>query len=254
MFRLYMLFLICVSCLVNPTIVFCANNSGVLRFVTQDFRPFSYVENGSVQGPFKECIEAICAEANIKCTYELLPWGRAQENVRRGKAEALFPIGWNAERATWLRSSPPLIRTEYGFFSNIHSGLQYRTVADLDGHTVAVYGPSNTSHQLHSLWKSRGGFRIDMRPDDEAGFNKLERGRVDFVFSNREAGEAIIRNLQLRFAEFSGAYMPVEYVVGFTKTKEKQSIIDVFLTAMGKLEQQGELDIILRRARLIPAK
>ena len=55
----------------------------------------------------------------------LLPWRRAQQEVEDGKAQGMFVIGWNAERAEWLHFSPALVNTEYGFFVRDDNPLKF---------------------------------------------------------------------------------------------------------------------------------
>ena len=66
-----------------------------LIFNTQDFAPFSYLTDGIVSGPATELIQRVCKEIKADCRFNLLPWKRAQNEVRSGKANAMFVIGWN---------------------------------------------------------------------------------------------------------------------------------------------------------------
>ncbi len=86
----------------------------VLRFITQNFQPFSYIEQGQVAGPVRALIDSVCQELGQRCEHQLLPWERGQRLVGLGEAEALYVIGWNLERSRRLRFSSTLLTTEYG--------------------------------------------------------------------------------------------------------------------------------------------
>ncbi|GIX48214.1 MAG: hypothetical protein KatS3mg131_2425 [Candidatus Tectimicrobiota bacterium] len=101
-----------------------------LKFNTQDFFPFNYAIDGVVSGPVADLIRKVCDEIQITCSFRLLSWKRAQEEVRLGLVHGMFVIGWNAERAKWLYFSPPLLVTEYGFFVRDDNPLQFKDVAD----------------------------------------------------------------------------------------------------------------------------
>ena len=60
-----------------------------LKFTTQDFPPFSYSTNGVVSGPAVDLIRRVCAEMNTKCSFRLLPWTRAQQQVKNGEANGM---------------------------------------------------------------------------------------------------------------------------------------------------------------------
>ena len=125
----------------------------------------------------------------------LLPWRRAQQEVEEGKAQGMFVIGWNAERAKWLHFSPALLITEYGFFVRDDNALKFTRNADVKGYVVGVFGPSNTATALEKIKADVGDLTIDMTPDDEAAFRKLALGRVKAVFSNRDVGYDLMRKL-----------------------------------------------------------
>ena len=82
-------------------------HSTELKFNTQDFAPFSYARDGVVSGPAADIIRAVCSDMQITCSFKLLPWSRAQQEVQEGIAHGMFVIGWNEERAKWLYFSPP---------------------------------------------------------------------------------------------------------------------------------------------------
>ena len=173
--------------------------------------------DGFVAGPAAVIIQQVCKEIDATCTINLLPWKRAQEEVRSGKTNGMFVIGWNEKRAKWVHFTPPIMTTEYGFFVKADNPLSYEQFTDVQGYKVGVYGPSNTANSLEKLRKQMQAenlkpIKIDMRPDDESGFKKLSLGRLDAVFSNREAGFALIAKLNLKDAiRYAGQSRRLKY-------------------------------------------
>ena len=190
------------SCLMGT--VSSSANSHTLRLVTQDFPPFSYLDKGKVAGPAAELVRLVCKEMSVQCELDLLPWRRAMKSLRMGAYEGAFLIGRNQQRSTWLHYSPALISTEYGFFVSASNPLKYSRPTDINGYSVAVYGPSNTSHSLEKLSINVKGMKIVMRPDDEPGFRQLEVLRVDSVYSNRDVGKAMIKRLGIKGVRYAG--------------------------------------------------
>ena len=188
-----------------------------LKFNTQDFAPFNYEVGGVVSGPAADIIRRICSEIKIDCSFNLLPWARAQEGVANGTAHGLFVIGWNEERAKTLYFSPPILNTEYGFFVKNENPLKFKQNADVKGYTVGVFGPSNTATSLEKIKAEINELTIDMTPDDEAAFKKLSLGRVDAVFSNRDVGYDFMRSLNLKNIRYSGRQQSLKYYIGFSQ-------------------------------------
>ncbi len=222
-----------------------------LKFTTQDFPPFSYTINGVVSGPAVDIIRRVCADMNTQCGFRLLPWTRAQQQVRNGEANGMFVIGWNKKRSKWVHFTPPIMNTEYGIFVNRSNSLKFAKPSDVSGYKIGVYGPSNTSNSLKKFRAkmAKDGLKaisIDMRPDDESGFKKLALGRIDAVFSNRDVGHALIAKLGLKDKiRYSGAQRKLKYYIGFSMAHNDKKILQTFDAAYRKLHRNGVVKKIL---------
>lgn len=223
-----------------------------LKFNTQDFAPFNYAVDGVVSGPAAEIIHHVCDEMQITCSFQLLGWRRAQEEVRQGKAHGMFVIGWNEERAKWLYFSPPLLYTEYGFFVHQSNPMQFKDVTDVKGYRVGVFGPSNTSRSLEKIKAQIHDLTIDMRPNDEDGFRKLAAGRIDAVFSNRDVGFNLIDKLDLTTVRYAGRQRRLKYYIGFSQTYTDKTIVDQFNQTLLALYQRGVAQKILKKYQMEP--
>jgi polar amino acid transport system substrate-binding protein len=223
-----------------------------LTFNTQDFAPFNYAIDGVVSGPVAELIRNVCDEMQITCSFRLLAWTRAQEEVRLGKAHGMFVIGWNAARAKWLHFTPPILYTEYGFFVRDDNTLRFKDVNDVKGYRVGVYGPSNTSKSLENIKAQVQDLTIDMRPNDEAGFKKLSVGRIDAVFSNRDVGYALIAKLKLNNIRYAGMQRRLKYYIGFSQTHTDKKLVDQFNATLVDFYRRGVAQAILKTYNMEP--
>lgn len=221
-----------------------------LVFNTQEFAPFTYLQRGVVSGPAVDVVRAVCREMGQPCDFNLMPWARAQVDVRTGRADALFLIGWNAERATWLHPSLPLFASEYGFFVQAANPIAFSDMAQLKGYNVAVYGPSNTSLTLEGIQFEAPGMSIDRTLDDDAAFRKLEAARVDAVFSNKEVGLVHMERMGLRNVRYAGTQSRVSYVIGFSRLRVPVATVERFNETYRKLVRTGEIRRILKPYRM----
>ena len=243
--------LILMICMLTATLTFAEVK--VLKFNTQDFAPFSYKIDGNISGPAVDVIKKVCGEMNVWCSFQMLPWTRAQKEVKAGNAHALFVIGWNKTRAEWLHFSPPLLNTEYGFFVKEDNPLEYRKASDIIGYTVGVYGPSNTSKSLDKIKNKIQNITIDLRPDDESGFKKLAKGRVNAVFSNRDVGYALIKKIGLKNIRYAGSHKTLQYYIGFSKKYTDKNTVNTFNETFLKLYKQGIIQSIMEKYQMEPA-
>ncbi len=232
-----------------------------LKFNTQDFSPFSYLSNGEVSGPASDIIRAVCQEIDVACSFKLGPWKKAQEEVREGKANAMFVIGWNRGRANWLYFSPQIMTTEYGFFVTKENPLKFTEVRDLSGYKIGVFGPSNTAKSLEDLQKKMEkdktmvAIDIDMQPDDIIVFKNLNSPKRTLmaVFSNRDVGNAIIRNEKLGNLRYAGEQRKLNYYIGFSRQHNDKKLVDRFNKAFIELYSTGKIADILQRYAMKPA-
>jgi polar amino acid transport system substrate-binding protein len=221
-----------------------------LKFNTQMFEPFNYDIGGVVSGPTADIIRRVCSEMKITCTFNLLPWRRAQDEVAQGIAQGLFTIGWNEERAKTLYFSPALMNTEYGFFVRNDNQLKFKQPVDVKGYTVGVFGPSNTSFYLDKIKAEIKDLTIDMTPEDETAFKKLSLGRVDAVYSNRDVGNFLIGKLNLNNLRYAGFHTGLKYYVGFSQKFTDKKLVDQFNAMFRQLHKRGVIQEILAKHKI----
>lgn len=230
-----------------------------LRFVTLEFAPFIYGENQQVAGPGRDLIAAACERADIDCSFDIYPWRRAQELMKSGEADGMMVIGRNAEREEWLDFSPPMFRTEYGFFVRAEDTLTFEEPAQVAGFRVGVFAPSNTETQLEDLRDRlvEAGLPpivIDGHPDDSAGMRKLSVGRLDAVYSNRDRGHGILTDEGLADeVRYAGGDKEILYYAGINKDFSDPAVVARFFEALRDLYADGEAQRIITSYGLEPA-
>lgn len=230
-----------------------------MRFVTLEFAPFIYGEDQKVAGPGRDVIAAACARAKIDCSFDIYPWRRAQELMKAGDADGMMVIGRNPEREEWLDFSPPMFRTEYGFFVRAGVTFDYEDPAQVAGYRVGVFAPSNTETQLMNLRDRQVAagvtpIEIDGHPDDSAGMRKLAAGRLDAVYSNRDRGYGILTDEGLaEKVRYAGGDKAILYYAGITKDFGDPAVVARFFEAWRELYAEGEAQRIIEGYGLEPA-
>ena len=219
-----------------------------LKLVTYHFPPYSVGESGNPaapSGPLVTLVREICQAAALTCEIEIVPWLRAQEYLRVGRADGIFPITPNPAWNQRIRYTEAVAVGEYGVFVPQSNPLTYRVPADLQGMTIAVQGPSNMSSVLEQLQQSAGHLTIERRPDVESGFRKLAIGRVDGVFANRALGEAVILRLNERGLRYAGTTTRIAYYVGFSSARMQQDAVLRFSRMAAELGAKGRISQVM---------
>ncbi|WP_038292077.1 substrate-binding periplasmic protein [Zooshikella ganghwensis] len=223
-----------------------------LVFNTQDFPPFNYTVDNKVEGPAADIIRAACQALSYSCKFKLLPWRRAINEVKEGKAHGLFVIGWNKERDQWLYYSPPLMETAYGFFVRKSNTLNYSGLKDIEGYRVGVFGPSNTSKSLEKIKQSMeseslNAIHIKMVSDDINIFKMLDdpKRNLTSVYSNKDVGMAIIHQVNLGNIRYAGSHKKLNYYFGLSKEFTDKKVADAFSNTVSDMRNSGKLKEIL---------
>lgn len=226
-----------------------------ITFATQEFYPFSYQENNRISGPGADIVRLACTRLGTEYAISIQPWRRSMLMLRKGGAQSIFLIGKTPEREKWMYFSPAVIETEYGFFECTESPLNYKGPSSLTGKFIGVYGPSNTSIQLEKLAEKAGGkVNIDITIDDTTQFRRLSRCRVDAVYSNRYVGLARIRELKIKNVKYSGTGKKIKYYIAFSKEYTPEKFVRRFNTEIKKMLESGEIQKILDRYEMRPAR
>jgi len=225
-----------------------------LSFATQNLEPFSFLsEKGYPAGPSVDIANAICEEIKADCVIDLYPWRRAYYEVKMGRVNGVFFIGKNPEREQWLKFSPPIVQTEYGFFVNENNPLDYKIPKDITGYIIGVFGPSNTSASLEKIKQQMEDFYIDMEDNDESGFRKLSVERVNAVYSNRDVGFSLLKKLNLNNIRYAGPHRRLAYYFGFNPQLTPLKWIQSFNNSYINLYHSGKIIEILKKYQMEPA-
>lgn len=247
--------LIILTCMLLLTTLFSKEKK--LYFNTQEFSPFNYTKDSKASGPIVDIIKEVCIQIPIECEFKVLPWRRAQQEVKEGLSDALFVVGKNKERESWLHFSLPIINTEYGFFVLKSDNLVYTDTADIQGYKVGVYGPSNTSNSLkkisNELIKNNlSPLNMTMSYDDVLSFKMLNKQNRDIqaVYSNKDVGNELIKKYHLDNIRYAGKQRSLNYFIAFSKATVSKEVVADFNNVLFEMHQNKTLQNILDKYSL----
>jgi len=232
------------------TVVFAQNQK--LIFNTQEFSPFNYSVNGKASGPVVDIIKEVCVINSFECIFKVHNWKRAQNIVKIGKADALFVVGKNKKRESWLHFTLPIITTEYGFFVLNSNDLQYKKISDIQGYNVGVFGPSNTSLSLKNIDKKLRSqklksLKIRVLEDDIPVFKQLSQAKkgIKAVFSNKDVGNSIIKQNDLQNLRYAGKQRELNYYIALSKRTVSKETVNKFNNTLSNMHKSNRLQEIL---------
>ncbi|WP_278446797.1 substrate-binding periplasmic protein [Stutzerimonas kunmingensis] len=231
-----------------------------LRFVTEDFPPFTYASATATEdraaGPFVEIVEAVCARLRIDCPVQLLPWRRALALAEDGEAQGIFTVIRSPDRERAFHLTRMLVTSRYGVYARSASRFVFHRPEDLAGRSVAVYGPSGTSFVLGQHLAEVGDVTLILEADNRRLLRMLEAGRFGeqgVAVVNQDVAWHLIDQEGHSDIHEAGELQPVSYAIGLSRAAVSEAEFERFNDALEALIADGSVAAILRHHGLEPA-
>lgn len=226
-----------------------------LNFVTEPFAPYSYPVSSTdttAAGPMADIVQAVCARIKVTCRSEVYPWRRAYSMVSGGEVDGMFSLMPTDDRKAVLYFSDEIVGGAYTFFAQDSDRLRYHKPGDLNGRTVAVYGPSGTSIALESIL-SQTSVESVMEVSNDILLKKLISGRYGahpVFLMNRDVALALMKEDGVHDMKPVGDLLPIGYSVAFSRKRVRPMQFIQFNQALRAMIKEGTIKVILTRYRL----
>ena len=102
-----------------------------LRLYTEDYRPFSYLQDGKPSGMAVEVVEALIRRTGETARIELVPWTRGYHQARHQADTALFSTVRTAQREAEFQWVGPIARGYTRFYTHKDAGLRVTSLDDV---------------------------------------------------------------------------------------------------------------------------
>lgn len=163
-----------------------AHAAETVQLVTTEYPP--YMGQGLPRGGV---IVEIAVEAFKRAGYAsnvtFLPWARALNDGKEGRADGMVGIWHNAEREQWFAFSNQLPSNQIGFYKRSNSPISYKALADLKSYSIGIVrGYANPKAFEDAK------LRVSEVVDDEANVRKLAGEHLDLVLIDKGVGQYLI--------------------------------------------------------------
>lgn len=159
----------------------------ILILGNKSLEPLVYEKNGKAEGLTVEIIEELEGRIGTSINIKAMDWSKAQKLLEKGEADALMQINETDERKMKLDFSEPVLESEISVFTN-NPGLKLSGIDDLEGFDVGI--EKDGFPEL--LLKSEPEINLVEMPSLYEGLQKLKRGEIDAVVTDRWAGSYML--------------------------------------------------------------
>ena len=156
-----------------------ADSAESIAVVTEDWRPYSYAEDGVVKGSSTKIVRAVLDRAGITYSIQVLPWARAFRDASVKPNILIYALGRNSEREPnfhWIGQVTP---TNHAYFYRLKSrtDIVVDELSDAKKYMVST----NNKSSSHTILVENGFENIETTRHQELSINLLMRGRTDLL-------------------------------------------------------------------------
>ncbi len=229
------------------------DTSGPLVFVSGEYEPYIYTENGEIKGSEYELVKAVLDDMGVDYEIRMMSWARGLYLMDIGDAFAAFPYYRTREREAIYLFSDSLIDTErvdyFYYYSEDDSadevGVQLDNFGDLNQYKVGGI----EGYYYISVFDNLG-IPYDLSIDEVECFQKLKEGRIDVFPISKISAEAVInRHFEGDKSNFKRSSFSIrtdydgEYLMVKRENSKAQAFIMAFNQSLYKIKSGEEIEL-----------
>ena len=196
-FRATLFFLLPVAIL--TTVIGCdkgldTDDSYKLEFITEDYKPLNYLENGSLKGLGPDLLKEICNDIGIPFSSEILSWDQAYAKALSNEHAVLYSTVLNAERKSLFKWAGPYASLDWNFYSSSQNPVELTSLDD--ARNVPGIGVLR-DYAITQHLVSEGFSNLIYCENSQDAFSKLLSGQITLFPSDKITAEAALRTIAL---------------------------------------------------------
>lgn len=184
-----------------------------LTYLTEEYYPFNYTEQGTVKGISADLLRMIWDELGVAHqTIEAMPWARAYDSIQHDASTVLFTMARTEERENLFKWVGPIFVARFVLIAKKKKEIILTSLDDLAGYSVGTLR-EDVSDALLESYKDIA--TIAAVADMEQNIKKLVDDRLDMVAYEERSWQKIAVKLNLSPDDFETVYIlhetPVYY-------------------------------------------
>lgn len=195
-----------------------SGNLADYRFMTEEFAPMNYIEDGELKGISVDLLQAIFENAGVDrkaADSEVMDWPEAYDIVLNDEDTVLFTMAKTGEREPLFKWAGPIMENTNALFAKKSSNIVVNDTGDLAAYKIGAI--SDTSS--FSLLTDSGYPQEKITGAESAGdaFTLLEKGDIDMWSTGEAAGLYYLKNMAANPGDYEVVYRfePYEFYYAF---------------------------------------
>ncbi len=158
--------------------------------MTEDFRPYSFYEDGVVTGVGVEIVATIMDTLHITEDIKIYPWARAYKMIQSESNSLLFLMARTEEREELFQWVGPILSDRILFYKNSNSAISLSTVEDAKNVRQILV---NRDYPQHTMLTGLGFDNLYVTVKPEQDVQMLRAKRADLMVIGELAFNELIK-------------------------------------------------------------
>ena len=210
----------------------------------------AYKDGDNIVGAAPTLVRAIAKDLKIPLESKYMgTWEEAQNAARDGKADMIFGIYYNDERATYLDYvKPAFMFDDVAIFVVKGKEFPFKGQDDLIGKKGVTNQGESYGTDFDAFIKDK--LDVTRTPGINAAFKDLVAGKADYLIAGYYPGvaEAAKDGLKDQIVPLDQAVVTAEMFVAFSKKSPCRSLAEAFGKGITELTTDGRFDAMLDEA------
>ncbi|MDC0336221.1 transporter substrate-binding domain-containing protein [Pseudodesulfovibrio sp.] len=235
---------ILVSCLFWAAVPSHAQSLDDLTYMTEEYYPFNYEENGEVTGISVEILHLTLQEIGMQPRHlELLPWARGYDRVQHEENTVLFSMARTKEREDLFQWAGPIMVVKFVLIAKKDRNINIESMDDIKGYSIGTVR-EDVADALLDDYKATA--RVEAVADMKHNIDKLMDNRLDMVAYEERSWQKIVSRNDLSTDDFKTVFILKETPVHYAFHKYvDQKLINEFQQALDTVKARPEYQQIL---------
>lgn len=170
-----------------------AQDYSQVHVLASEFPPYSFMENDQASGVAVEKAKQLFQQLDWQPEIRIVPWARAYETALQKENTLIFSMARTPERENQFQWIGELVDFDVNVYVSTKNKVFKPTrVEDLTAGVSAGIGKDVKSNFLESV-----GVRVIEVSNETQSISMLDRGRIDFVISDRASFDYRVKSLNL---------------------------------------------------------
>ncbi len=209
------------------------------QFITEEYNPFNYTDNGKLTGLAPEMLRAICHELRIPFGAEVLQWDEAYALALQADNAVLFSTVMNEQRKDLFKWAGPIASIDWEFYAKSENPLNITTLQDAKN--VGRIGVIK-DYAITQYLENEGFTNLVYVNDNVDGFNRLLNGETDLFPADNLTMEAALNQIGNAVFSVSARYKIITDLVYFAFNKNiPDGVVGDFQREIDNLKNDGSM-------------